>query len=100
MEDRVVEIKIEVEEKVEVAVKVEVEVKIEIEVEIRHMSEQLYIQNIDETLNIGTRLVTQREFTTRHASINNIAYPLRVAPFQRIINSATIAQNSPQELIF
>jgi hypothetical protein len=66
------------------------------------MPEQFYIQNIDETLNIGTRLETQREFTTRHASINNIAYPLRVAPFQReaSINRATIAQNSPQELIF
>ena len=53
---------------------VEVEVKIEIEVEIRHMSEQFYIQNIDETLNIGTRLETQKEFTTRQTSINNMVY--------------------------
>ena len=52
-----IKIEVEVEVAVAVEVEVEVEVKIEIKVDIKHMSEQFYIQNIDETLN---RLETQR----------------------------------------
>ena len=57
MEDRGSRDRDKIKIEVAVAVKVEVEVKIEIKVDIKHMSEQFYIQNIDEKLK---RLETQR----------------------------------------